>query len=320
MTEGNCMTKHMPDIACQPNQGAQGKLNWVGMSGIELPIFIPNQGFEDLKLSSQVQAYVSLDDAESKGIHMSRLFLILDEMGSKSPLTPKRIEILLQAFLDSHQDLSNNAFVEFQFDYYERRRSLKSDNSGWKHYPTILRGEMCSGQFECEIAITIPYSSTCPCSAALSRQLIQEAFELNFSGEKVDFQEVLHWLGTPEGICATPHSQRSYAQVKLKVANVDSLDLSDIINQIEDAVKTPVQATVKREDEQEFARLNAENLMFCEDAARRMQNKLEANPEFLDYWVRMNHLESLHPHDAVAIVTKGVKNGYIDDPNLMDRL
>lgn len=314
------MTKHMPDIACQPNQGAQGKLNWVGMSGIELPIIISTKEPENLKLSSLVQAYVSLDDAESKGIHMSRLFLILDEMGSAEPLSPKRIEDILKAFIDSHQDLSNNAFVEFQLDYYERRQSLKSDNSGWKHYPTILRGEMRSGKFECEIAITVPYSSTCPCSAALSRQLIQEAFEENFNDKQLDYQTIINWLGSPEGICATPHSQRSYAQVKLKVATVDTLDLSDIINQIEDAVQTPVQATVKREDEQEFARLNAANLMFCEDASRRMQNKLESNPNFLDYWVRMNHLESLHPHDAVAIVTKGIKNGYIDDPNLMDRL
>lgn len=314
------MTKHMPDIACQPNQGAQGKLNWVGMSGIELPIIISTKEPDNLKLSSLVQAYVSLDDAESKGIHMSRLFLILDEMGSAEPLSPKRIEDILKAFIDSHQDLSNNAFVEFQLDYYERRQSLKSDNSGWKHYPTILRGEMRSGKFECEIAITVPYSSTCPCSAALSRQLIQEAFEENFNDKQLDYQTIINWLGSPEGICATPHSQRSYAQVKLKVATVDTLDLSDIINQIEDAVQTPVQATVKREDEQEFARLNAANLMFCEDASRRMQNKLESNPNFLDYWVRMNHLESLHPHDAVAIVTKGIKNGYIDDPNLMDRL
>lgn len=314
------MTKHMPDIACQPNQGAQGKLNWVGMSGIELPIIISTKEPENLKLSSLVQAYVSLDDAESKGIHMSRLFLILDEMGSAEPLSPKRIEDILKAFIDSHQDLSNNAFVEFQLDYYERRQSLKSDNSGWKHYPTILRGEMRSGKFECEIAITVPYSSTCPCSAALSRQLIQEAFEENFNDKQLDYQTIINWLGSPEGICATPHSQRSYAQVKLKVATVDTLDLSDIINQIEDALQTPVQATVKREDEQEFARLNAANLMFCEDASRRMQNKLESNPIFLDYWVRMNHLESLHPHDAVAIVTKGIKNGYIDDPNLMDRL
>jgi GTP cyclohydrolase I len=313
------MTKHMPDIACQPHQDPQGKLNWVGMSGIELPIQLQQDSQNTLTLSSQVQAYVSLDDPLSKGIHMSRLYLILDETGSKAPLTPASIQSLLQAFIESHQGLSQNAFVEFRFDYYERRRSLKSDNSGWKHYPCTLRGEMRDGQYECEVSISVPYSSTCPCSAALSRQLIQEAFEQQFNGQALDYNQVLEWLGTPEGICATPHSQRSYAQIKLKVDASHDLNLSTVINQIEDAVKTPVQSTVKREDEQEFARLNATNLMFCEDAARRMQAKLESCTEYQDYWVRVNHLESLHPHDAVAIVTKNVPGGYSDEPNFMDR-
>lgn len=317
------MTKHMPDIACQPHQAPQGKLNWVGMSGIELPILV-QQGLEpknSVRLSSKAQAYVSLDDPLSKGIHMSRLYLILDQMGTQENLTPNRVKSILEAFIESHQDLSNQAFVEFKFDYYERRQSLKSDNSGWKHYPTTIRGEIRQGKFECEVSIEIPYSSTCPCSAALSRQLIQEAFEKQFNeqAEKgLDYQTVIDWLGTPEGINATPHSQRSYAQVKVKVVESDKLEISTLINQLEDAVQTPVQAVVKREDEQEFARLNASNLMFCEDASRRVQSKLDECPEYSDYWVRVNHLESLHPHDAVAIVTKGIENGYIDEPNLMD--
>ena len=313
------MSKHMPDIACQPHHGPQGTLNWVGMGGIELPILIQSSNQETIRLSSQAQAYVSLDDPQSKGIHMSRLYLILDEMATAEPLSPSRLESILQAFITSHQPLSENAFVEFSFDYYERRQSLKSDNSGWKHYPAIFRGVLRNGQFHCEVGITIPYSSTCPCSAALSRQLIQEAFASQFKEDKLDYQAVLEWLGSPEGICATPHSQRSYAQVKVKLAPEKAFDLSTLINQIEDALQTPVQAAVKREDEQEFARLNASNLMFCEDAARRLQAKLEAEG-YPDYWARINHLESLHPHDAVAVITKGVENGFIDDPNLMGRL
>jgi GTP cyclohydrolase I len=317
------MTKHMPDIACQPHFGPTGKLNWVGMSGIELPILIQQAQSDgsaavDVRLSSQAQAYVNLTDPHSKGIHMSRLYLLLDQMATQQALTPNRVKAILDAFIDSHQGLSDHAFVEFKFDYYERRKSLKSDNSGWKHYPTTLRGELRNGRFECELSIEVPYSSTCPCSAALSRQLIQEAFEAQFAGQSLDYQTVLDWLGTPEGINATPHSQRSYAQVKVKIQPSDRLLISELINQIENAVQTPVQAAVKREDEQEFARLNASNLMFCEDAGRRLQNQLEQCSDYLDYWVRVNHLESLHPHDAVAIVTKGVENGYRDEPNYMD--
>ncbi|MBO1923190.1 GTP cyclohydrolase FolE2 [Thiomicrorhabdus sp. 6S3-12] len=315
------MTKHMPDIACQPHQTPQGTLNWVGMSGIELPVLVQQgtDASQSVRMSSLAQAYVNLENPLSKGIHMSRLYLILDQMATEEPLSPNRVKAVLDKFIESHEGLSSHAFVEFKFDYYERRNSLKSGNSGWKHYPCTVRGEMRDGDFDCEISIEVPYSSTCPCSAALSRQLIQEAFERDFDGKDLSYDDVMAWLGTPEGICATPHSQRSYAQVKVKVEESDSLGISNLINDIEAALQTPVQAAVKREDEQEFARLNASNLMFCEDASRRLQAALSAQEEhYLDFWVRVNHLESLHPHDAVAIVTKGIDGGYTDEPNLMD--
>ncbi len=310
------MTKHMPDIACQPHQGPQGKLNWVGMSGIELPILVHSVN-DTIRLSSSTQAYVNLTDPQSKGIHMSRLYLLLDQMATQEPLTAQRVEAILQAFIASHTGLSDHAFVEFRFDYYERRASLLSQNSGWKQYPATIRGELKQGEYRCEVTLEVPYSSTCPCSAALSRQLIQQAFEAQFAGQTLDYQQVLAWLGTPEGICATPHSQRSYAQIKLQLNAQAELNLSALINLVEDCLKTPVQAAVKREDEQEFARLNASNLMFCEDAARRLQAAFDQQTDVLDYWLRVNHLESLHPHDAVAVVTKGVVGGYIDEPNLM---
>ncbi len=311
-------TKNMPDIACQPHTTPQGTLNWVGMSGIELPILIKNNQQENITIPAKAQAYVSLDDPLSKGIHMSRLYLLLNKMSAENSISSNHIKTMLTVFLNSHEGLSENAMVELSFNYYENRPSLKSNNSGWKFYKTTVRGEIKKGKFQCEASISIPYSSTCPCSAALSRQLIQEAFDKQFTNKEINFEDVIAWLGTNDGVNATPHSQRSYAQVKIKLNESHKLNIADIIHHIEDAIQTPVQATVKREDEQEFARLNAANLMFCEDAGRRVQAKLNTCNEFSDYWLRINHLESLHPHDAVSIVTKGVENGYTDEPNYMD--
>ena len=70
-----------------------------------------------------------------------------------------------------------------------------------------------------------------------------------------------------------------------------------------------MQTAVKREDEQEFALRNGQNLMFCEDAARRVKQVLEAG-DYQDYRVRIEHQESLHAHDAVAVAVKGVPGGY----------
>ncbi len=64
-----------------------------------------------------------------------------------------------------------------------------------------------------------------------------------------------------------------------------------------------MQTAVKREDEQAFARLNAENLMFCEDAARRVAAALSGDAHVERFEADVAHFESLHAHDAVARVT-----------------
>ena len=53
--------------------------------------------------------------------------------------------------------------------------------------------------------------------------------------------------------------------------------------------------------------------MFCEDAARRLQQALAARADVADFWLRVAHFESLHPHDAVAVACKGVAGGYDAD-------
>ncbi|MEN9501381.1 MAG: hypothetical protein RI964_666 [Pseudomonadota bacterium] len=311
-------TPAMPDIAKQPHAGPKGTLNWVGMSQIELPIFLPNPNGGTTQALARVQAYVNLIDSNSKGIHMSRLYLALDNTLGMKELTPEVLRQTISQFVDSHAGLSDAAYLECRFDYFERRNSLLSQNSGWKNYPVKVAAILRNGIIETEISVEVPYSSTCPCSAALARQLIQEGFRSTFGDDitTVDANVVYEWLGTTQGIRATPHSQRSIAQVKVKLAEKSrQLPITSLIDRIEGALKTPVQATVKREDEQEFARLNAENLMFCEDAARRLKTALNDDISLRDFWVRVNHMESLHAHDAVAIVVKGIDGGYRDDPS-----
>ena len=47
--------------------------------------------------------------------------------------------------------------------------------------------------------------------------------------------------------------------------------------------------------------MNAENLMFCEDAARRIKLAIGQMSFVKDYWFKVEHQESLHAHNAVVI-------------------
>jgi len=302
----------MPDIANHTTAQTEGTLDWVGMSNIEMPMMVASEHESERMVSAHIDAFVNLKEAQAKGIHMSRLYLLIDELSTSGVLTYSALVSLLDGFISSHHDLSDQAKITFSFDYHLRRKSLISGKEGWKAYPVELIGHLNKGELNVELSVDVPYSSTCPCSAALARQLIQQAFQDKFSQDNGANLDAIHeWLGTTEGIVATPHSQRSVAQVKVKLNNqTTDFPITALVNTIEDSLQTPVQAAVKREDEQEFARLNGQNLMFCEDAARRLQHSMNNSAQYDDFWLKINLLESLHAHDAVSITTKGIIGGY----------
>ena len=306
------MPNVMPDVAHSSRAAQEGTLNWVGMSQIEVPLIVSADDATPRQVSAKVEAMVNLARPEAKGIHMSRLYLSLDQLSTEQELNIDSINTLLNQFIDSHEDLSDHARVRFAFDYHLRRPSLISGKLGWKAYPVEIEARLENDQVSMELKVSIPYSSTCPCSAALARQLIQKAFREQFGEhEDVSTESVTKWLGSTKGIVATPHSQRSTAAVTIKLnADCDTLPISQLIDLVEDALKTPVQAAVKREDEQEFARLNGQNLMFVEDAARRLKHALNQFNLAADYKLRVDHLESLHAHDATSVVVKGLPEGY----------
>jgi GTP cyclohydrolase IB len=302
----------MPDVAKEAEPAFAGALDWVGMGDIEVPVTLAQADGRSVQSAARVSAFVNLTQPDVRGIHMSRLYVHVDKALSDEPLTPCGIRRMLRDFLDSHAELSDRAMVRIAFDHLVRRPALKSENSGWKSYPLSITGLMDKAQFSLEVGCEVVYSSTCPCSAALARQLIQERFGADFArGKALDYDAIVHWLGSEEGICATPHSQRSSAEVRVRLAPSFGFPVIDLVDRIEDALKTPVQTAVKREDEQAFALLNGANLMFCEDAARRIQATLNADEAVTDFWIRASHYESLHPHNAVAVATKGIAGGYV---------
>lgn len=305
--------REMPDIANEVSAEIAGSLDWVGMNDIEMPVRIEDDAGNLIQSTALVTAYVNMTDPGVRGIHMSRLYLHLDQSFSERPLNPCTLRQLLRSFLQSHEGLSDRALIRVDFDYVTRRPALASDNEGWRRYPVSMIGVLADGEFSLEMGLEILYSSTCPCSAALSRQLIQDAFLQKFGGEgHVDARAVADWLNTEEGVLATPHSQRSAAELRVRLMPAfEMFPIVELIDEAENALKTPVQATVKREDEQAFALLNGRNLMFCEDAGRRIQAALNKDERILDFWARCTHYESLHPHNAVSVVTKGVEGGYV---------
>ena len=285
----------LPDIATQTSAEAQPALDFVGMQQIALPVQLAGTS-----LACRVDAGVSLDDASARGIHMSRLYLALQDL-EQQPLTLPAVQQVLRQFLDSHAGLAQRAYLNLRGELLLKRPALISPLAGWKAYPVALNTRLDATGFHVELQLTLGYSSTCPCSAALARQLIQQRFIDDFAGKSLDQADILAWLGSSEGILATPHSQRSKARLQLRLdPTLQELPLLHWLDSAEAALGTALQTAVKRADEQAFALANGQNLMFCEDAARRLHRALRAQNGLLGFALEVVHAESLHAHDAAA--------------------
>jgi GTP cyclohydrolase I len=171
------------------------------------------------------------------------------------------------------------------------RPSLRSDLAGWQYYDVSFEGVMTrDGRYRRFMHFDFVYSSACPCSA----ELAEHARDVR-------------------GAYSVPHSQRSKARVCLEAAEGKKIWIEDVHAHCLNALQTETQVMVKREDEQAFAELNGAYLKFVEDAARLLYKEFDADKRIKDFRIACSHLESLHSHDAVSVICKGVKGGFTAD-------
>jgi len=182
---------------------------------------------------------------------------------------------------------SFEARIKLSFSYPMLQPSLRSGLAGWQYYRVAYEATLDrAGKFRRIVEFDFVYSSTCPCSAELAE----------------------HARST-RGAYATPHAQRSKARVRVVLANNRTLAIEDLQRHCANALKTETQVMVKREDEQAFAELNGTYIKFVEDAARLLYRELAGDKRILDFQVACSHLESLHSHDAVSVICKGMEGG-----------
>jgi GTP cyclohydrolase I len=186
---------------------------------------------------------------------------------------------------------SKDARLKVSFSYPMLHKSLRSGLEGYQFYDVAFEGVLTrSGEYRRFIHFDFVYSSACPCSAELAE----------------------HARDT-RGVYSVPHSQRSKARVSLEEVPGKKIWIEDVQALCQRALRTETQVMVKREDEQAFAELNGAHLKFVEDAARLLYREFDAEKRIKDFRIACSHLESLHSHDAVSVICKGVTGGFSAD-------
>lgn len=276
----------LPDMTETLNaiEGANVPIQQVGIHGFKLPLKFATRDGEVMTLEAKITGTVSLE-ADQKGINMSRI--VRQFYAHKSEVFGlNTLEGILHDYAANIGGFQARLKVAFSFPMVVP--SLRSGLEGYQFYSANYEATMDrSGRIRRYVELDFVYSSACPCSAELAE----------------------HARDTREAY-AIPHSQRSKARVKIEVTPDTDLRLEDLVDHLRAALKTETQVMVKREDEQAFAELNGAYVKFVEDAARLVFGQLNTDARIRDFQVACSHLESLHSHDAVSVIAKGVPGGF----------
>jgi len=260
--------KYLPDYARLPDDVGV-TLQKVGIRNVYV-----DRRWNGEKVVTRQSAYVSLKDL--KGIHMSRLAGTLiawedEEIGTDDEL--------LEELSATHD--GSNAYWKCRWE----DKWVGVDGSRFM-VPLTLEGKLVDGTTRWYLTFTVPYASVCPCSAEMCNTV-------------------------RAGI---PHMQRSRVTVTVRihdtaVSSSQSLPwaVSAIIADVCDVVKLLPVPVMKREDELRWCQQAEEHKMFVEDVARQVA-KVAESWNWIDDWVIVaEHEESIHEHNAVAVVWKGVE-------------
>ncbi len=277
----------MMEVAHEAIQGAHVPIQQVGIHNFKLPLKYRTKAGKILTLETSVTGTVSLE-AELKGINMSRIMRSFYEH-KDGVTTGEWMGKILKSYLRNVD--TKDARLKIAFSYPMVRPSLRSGLEGWQFYQVAFEGVMTrDGRYRRFIHFDFVYSSACPCSAELTEH-----------------------ARARRGAYGVPHSQRSKAHVTLEEAEGKKIWIEDVHALCLKALQTETQVMVKREDEQAFAELNGAYLKFVEDAARLLYKEFDTDKRIRDFRIACSHLESLHSHDAVSVICKGVPGGFTAD-------
>ena len=277
----------MMEVAHEAIHGANVPIQQVGIHNFKLPLKYRTKAGKVLTLETSVTGTVSLE-AELKGINMSRIMRTFYEH-KDGVTTGEWMGKILKSYLRKVE--TKDARLKIAFSYPMLRPSLRTKLAGYQFYNVAFEGVMTrDGRYRRFIHFDFVYSSACPCSAELTEHARDK-----------------------RGAYGVPHSQRSKARVTIEEADGRKIWIEDVHALCLRALQTETQVMVKREDEQAFAELNGAYLKFVEDAARLLYLEFDADKRIADFRIACSHLESLHSHDAVSVICKGVKGGFAAD-------
>lgn len=253
----------LPDCASEEDSRAL-PIQEVGISGLSYPISVWDRSGKLQHTVAEIQLAVALP-SQFKGTHMSRFVEVLGEFrGELSLATTPDLLAAVQRHLESEV-----AHIEVSFPYFMSRKAPVSGAESLMEYCCRFKATRSGEDLDFVLCVEVPVTTLCPCSKAISRY--------------------------------GAHSQRGLVQVELRFEEM--VWIEEVVEAVEACASAPLYALLKREDEKYVTERAYENPRFVEDLVRDVVLAVKALPGVSWLQVRADNLETIHKHQAFALIS-----------------
>jgi GTP cyclohydrolase IB len=238
----------------------------VGVKGVRYPIEILDKAHETQSTIATVALTVDLPH-HYKGTHMSRFIEVLNEHGRI--IHVDNIKTIAQQLLERLN--AQQAHVDFEFPFFLEKKAPVTGAVGLMDYTARFNATLQKGEFDFVLTVIVPVTTLCPCSKAIS--------------------------------AVGAHNQRG--QVTFAVRYRKPIWIEDLIQLVESCASSELYSVLKRPDEKAVTERAYHNPVFVEDLVRNIAARSNLEPNITWYRVEAENFESIHNHNAYALIEKG---------------
>ena len=253
---------HLKDTQNEPDH-RNIAIDRVGVKNLRYPMRIRDKAHAEQHTIASVALTVDLPE-RFKGTHMSRFVEALNACGSE--LHIDRVRGLLEMLAERlHAEC---AHVDFEFPYFMEKAAPVSGIKGLIDYNVRFNATLKQGVFDFVTTVIVPVATLCPCSKSISER--------------------------------GAHNQRG--EVTFAVRSTQPVWLEDLIQLVEQSASCELYSVLKRPDEKAVTERAYDNPVFVEDLVRNIAVRANREESIVWYKVEAENFESIHNHNAYALV------------------
>ncbi|WP_432799899.1 GTP cyclohydrolase FolE2 [Poriferisphaera sp. WC338] len=256
----------MPDVQGSEDS-RQIAINKVGVKDIRYPITLkcPKTGGTQSTVAN-VNMYVGLPHHQ-KGTHMSRFLEVLNKHHDSI-----RSDQIMDVCHEMKKRLNaETAHLELTFPYFIDKQAPITGQLGKLDIEVKFT---CTSNHHDDMImeILVPATSLCPCSKEISEY--------------------------------GAHNQRCHMSAQVRLRDGQAMWIEELFEMVERSASTQVFAVLKRPDEKYVTEAAYDNPKFVEDIVRDLAREMEKEDRIKWYSVSSENFESIHNHNAYAVVER----------------